>query len=156
MTNFDNKSDAQLIALYGEVIAELLKRDIVHSGNNPIADMGERIVADYFGVEPAPPNQKSFDVITKDGAKIQVKALRQTKSGRRGLSRLADLNFNQLVAVLFANDMQLVEAVFIPVDAVEDHMGWSSTWKSHRLSITKKLLEDPRVRRIPASALTSQ
>lgn len=32
------------MALYGEVMAELLKRGIVHSGNNPIADMAERVV----------------------------------------------------------------------------------------------------------------
>ena len=152
-TDFNDRNDAQLIALYGEVMAELLKRGIVHSGNNPIADMAERVIANYFEVDPAPPNQKSYDVVTVDGKKLQVKALRQTKSSRRNLSALRDLDFDQLVAVIFATDMQLIEAVFIPIDAVRDHMGWSSTWKAHRLAVTKKLLADSRVERIPAEQL---
>lgn len=49
--------------------------------------------------------------------------------------------------------MQLVEAVFIPVDAVRDHMGWSNTWNANRLSVTQRLLADRRVRRVPAEEL---
>jgi hypothetical protein len=52
-------SDGELVALYGEVMTELAERGIVRSGNQPIADMAERVIADYYGVEPEPPNQKS-------------------------------------------------------------------------------------------------
>jgi hypothetical protein len=48
-------------------MSELHRRGIVRSGNNPIADMAERVIADYFGVDPEPPNNKSYDVVTKTG-----------------------------------------------------------------------------------------
>jgi hypothetical protein len=45
-------------------------------------DMAERVIADYHGVDPEPPNSKSYDVVAQDGATIQVKALRHTKSSK--------------------------------------------------------------------------
>jgi hypothetical protein len=102
---------------------------------------------------PEPPNSKSYDLVTKDGVKIQVKELRRTKTSRRNLSALRALDFDCLAAVIFEVDMQLVEAIFIPVDAVRDHMAWSSTWQANRLSVTRRLLVDPRVRRVSAEAL---
>ncbi len=153
MTDFTNKSDAQMVALYGEVMGELRDRGVVRSGNNPIADMAETVVADHFGVEPEPPNQKSFDVRTKDGKRIQVKALRRTKATRKNLSAIRSLDFDSVAVVIFEIDMRLVEVVMVPRSAVEDHMGWSNTWQAHRLTVTKKLLSDPRVERIPAEKL---
>jgi hypothetical protein len=156
MRKFTRKTDAELVALYGEVMSELFERGVVRSGNNPISDMAERLIADYYGVERQPANNKSFDVLTKDGTKIQVKALRRTRASRRNLSALRTLDFDYVAAVIFENDMRLSEAVFVPLDAVRDHMGWSNTWNAHRLSVTKKLLNDPRVRRIPADELVGR
>jgi hypothetical protein len=101
MTSFKKKSDSQMVALYGEVIGELHRRGIVRSGNNPIADMAETVVADYFGVEPEPPNQKSYDVKAKDGKRIQVKALRRTKPTRTGLSAFRTLEFDYVAVAIF-------------------------------------------------------
>src|SRR3954463_14020942 len=114
---------------------ELHRRGVVHSGNNPIADMAERVSADYYGVEPEPPNTKSYDVRTGDGTRVQVKALRRTRASRRNLSALRSFDFDFLAAVIFESDMRLVEAVLIPVDVVRDYAGWSSTWSVHRLSL---------------------
>lgn len=155
MTNLAKKSNAQIVALYGEVMSELRDRGIVRSSNNPIADMAETVIADYFGVTPEPPNQKAYDVKTKDGKRIQVKALRRTRSTRRNLSAIRSLEFDQLAVVIFERDMTLIEALTIPVAAVRDHMGWSTSWNANRLSITRKLLADPRVQRIPATELVS-
>jgi len=106
-------------------------------------------------VEPQPPNSKSFDVATPDGTTIQVKALRRTKPTRRGLSPLPTLDFDYLAAVVFAADMQLQEAVFVPLAVVREYMGWSKTWKCNRLSLTQRLLHDDRVRHVPAADLVA-
>src|SRR5207244_769823 len=100
-TEFADKSDGQLVALFGEVMSELRTRGVVRSGNNPIADMAERVIADYYGVEPEPPNSRSYDVVAPDGTTIQVKALRRTRSSRRNLSALRTLDFDVLAAVVF-------------------------------------------------------
>jgi hypothetical protein len=149
-------SDDALVALYGEVMGELHRRGVVRSGNNPIADIAERVIADFYGVEPQPPNSKSYDVVTRTGKRLQVKALRRTKASRRNLSPLRSLDFDFVVAVVFAVDMQLVEAVFVPIDAVHDHMRWSKTWSANCLSVTDTLLADPRVERLPAEVLVDR
>lgn len=152
MSQFDELSDDELIAHYGQVMAVLLERGIVHSANHPIADIAERLVGDHYGVKPEPPNSKAVDVIAPDGTRVQVKALRQTKAGRSRLSAIRSLDFDVLAAVIFKADMQLEEIALIPLQAVEDHMGWSNTWKANSLSVTKKLLADGRVDRIIASS----
>src|SRR4051794_29305934 len=114
---------------------ELHRRGVIHSGNNPIADMAERVIADYYGVEPEPPNTKSYDIVTSANVRIQVKALRRTRASRRNLSALRTLEFDVLAAVVFESDMQLVEAILIPIAIVREFMGWSNTWKAHRLSL---------------------
>jgi len=147
------QSDGQLVALYGEVMHELHRRGVVHSGNNPIADMAERVMADYYDVGPEPPNTKSYDVVTADGTRVQVKALRRTRASRRNLSALRTFDFDLLAAVVFESDMRLVEAVVIPVEVVREYAGWANTWSAHRLSLTQRLLRDPRVEHISADEL---
>jgi hypothetical protein len=149
VNKFDHLSDDQLIEEYGRVMAELLGRGIVHSANNPIADIAERLVADHFGVDPEPPNSKAVDVIAVDGTRLQVKALRRTKAGRNRLSAIRSLDFDVLAAVVFNADMRLEEIALIPLQAVEDHMRWSKTWSANSLSLTKKLFADGRVDRLP-------
>lgn len=156
LSKLAKQSDGQIVALYGEVMHELHRRGVVHSGNNPIADMAERVMADYYGVEPAPPNTKSYDVVTVDGTRVQVKALRRTRTSRRNLSALRTFDFDVLAAVVFESDMRLVEAVLMPVDLVREYAGWSNTWNAHRVSLTQRLLADPRVERISAEALLRQ
>jgi hypothetical protein len=152
--HFEQLSDDELVSKYGQIMAALLERGIVRSANNPIADIAERFVADHFGVEQEPPNSKSVDVIATDGTRIQVKALRRTKSGRNRLSAIRSLDFDILAAVIFRLDMQLEEIALIPLQAVEDHMAWSETWRANSLSLTKKLLADDRVERIPSHQKT--
>lgn len=158
MADFPDTSDAELIELYGRVMNEMQERGIVRSANNPIADIAERIVADYYGVNPEPPNRKSFDIVASDGTTIQVKALRRTKSGRRNLSPLRSLDFDFLVAVLFEADMRPAGALLIPVDIVRSYMRWSKTWMAQCLSVTDRLQEDPQVEWVSALHLlqTSQ
>jgi hypothetical protein len=155
MSRLDDKTDAEVVALYGQVMSELHRRGVVRSGNNPIGDMAETIIADYYGVIPQPPNNKSFDVLAPDGTKIEVKALRRTKPSRKGLSPLRTLDFDFVAVVIFADDMQLEEAVLVPLKVVREYMGWSKTWKSNRLSVTQKLLNDARIMRLSPTELVA-
>jgi hypothetical protein len=46
VTDLENKTDAELVALYGEVMSELRQRGVVRSGDNPVAGIAECIIAD--------------------------------------------------------------------------------------------------------------
>lgn len=148
--------DAELVRLFGRVMRELKDRDIVRSGNNPIADIAERLVAAHYSGEVAAPNEPSYDVIAADGRRLQVKALRRTRGSRSNLSALRSHRFDALVAVVFEEDLEVEGAYEIPLTVVEEYQGWSSTWKAHRLALTKRLRTDPRVIRIPADRLLRQ
>jgi hypothetical protein len=149
-------SDAQLVELYGKVMHELHVREIVRSGNNPIADMAERVVADYYGVGLEPPNRRAYDLVTKEGLKVQVKALRRTQRSRTSLSALRSTDFDLLAVVVFQPDMRLDATILVPVGVVREYMGWSSTWKAHRLSLTRRLLADQRIIRLTAEELVAE
>lgn len=153
MIELSGLSDDELIGLYGSIMAALLDRGIVHSGNNPIADIAERLVADHYGVEPEPPNQKAYDVVAKDRTRIQVKALRKTKKGRTRLSAFHSLDFELLAIVIFQPDLQLDEVALVPVDVVEEFAGWSKSWNAHSLSVTNKLMSDTRVEHLAKADL---
>ena len=95
-------------------------------------------------------------MVTPDGLRVQVKALRRTRSSRRNLSALRTFEFDLLAAVVFESDMRLVEAFLVPVDVVREYAGWSNTWNAHRLSLTKRLLADSRLERISAQGLVRE
>lgn len=148
MGSLESRTNDELVGLYGEVMVEMRRRGIVRSANNPIADIAERLVATHYGVDPEPPNSKTYDVVSADGATIQVKALRRTSKSRRNLSPLRSLDFDYVAAVIFASDMQLEAVLLVPVDVVREYMRWSNTWGANCLSITDRLQNDHRVGRL--------
>ena len=91
--------DLSLLRLWAAVTDELCVRGVTRSANNPIADRAERIVADLYGVNPVSGSQAAYDLISKTGERIQVKALRMTRPDRstfsaiRNLGRLAASTF---------------------------------------------------------------
>jgi predicted lactoylglutathione lyase len=88
-----------------DLLAELARRGAIRSGNNPVADYAELLVANYYGIEVQPQSTKGYDVLTPDDERIQVKALRRTQRGRSNLSRIGDLDgdpgFDAIVIVVF-------------------------------------------------------
>jgi Family of unknown function (DUF6998) len=118
-----------LLQLWAGVTNELRVRGVTRSANNPIADYAERLVADLYGVDPATGSTAAYDLISKDGKKIQVKALRLTQPGRTNLSAIRKLNaggFDVLVVVIFNRDLSVKEIWRFPRAVVEDHARWSA------------------------------
>lgn len=77
----------------------LRERGYVRSGNNPVADVAERIVADLYGVSVLTANTAGHDLVTQDGTKVQVKGLRRTQPGRKNLSAIRSDDYDVVVAV---------------------------------------------------------
>jgi hypothetical protein len=132
-TDFSGMTDEKMMGLYGAVMAELLERNIVHSGNNPIADIAEHLVADQFGVEPEHPNQMAYDFVTKDGLKVPGQGDTTDEGLHKGLSAIHSLAFDVLAIVIFKLDLKIEKIALVPVEVVKDHAGWSKTWGAHSL-----------------------
>lgn len=149
--DLDDLDDAQLLRLWARVTDELSDRGVTRSANNPIADRAERLVADLYGVDLVSGSTAAYDLITKSGERVQVKALRLTRPGRRNLSAIRNLDaggFDVLVVVIFEKDLTVKEIWRFPRVVVEDHARWSQHVNAHLLSLTRKLLADPRAERV--------
>jgi hypothetical protein len=149
----DNYSREDLLRLYGAVMVALRERGYVRSGNNPVADIAERIVADLYGVAVATANTAGHDLITRDGTKVQVKGLRRTQPGRKNLSAIRSDDYDVVVAVVFDADMTLLELWRIPRAVVVEKARWSKHVNGYFLSLKREVCQDSRVDRIPLDQL---
>lgn len=93
----------QLLATSVAVIDELLRRGLVRTRNAPLGDLAETIVLRAYGGVLAPNSEKSYDLLTEDGARIQVKARLVDPADRRTqqFSAFRSWNFDLAVFVLF-------------------------------------------------------
>ena len=64
----------ELLTLSRRILAELRHRDVIRTGNAPAGDYAELLVRVATDGELAPNSQKSWDVRTPQGERLQVKA----------------------------------------------------------------------------------
>jgi hypothetical protein len=136
---------------------ELYERGAVRSGNSPISDFAEQLVAGHFGVEPLGANNPAADVLTPEGERIQVKGARRPRRGSAQLSairRLEEKGFDSLIAVLIDRDFSRICAWQMPISAVERHARKSSNVNGHVLRLTNTVLADSEVQEIDLAGAT--
>jgi hypothetical protein len=112
-------STPDLFGLYRSTLAELKSRGVIRTMNAPAGDYAEHLVRLAFDGTLAPNSQKSWDVKTPDGERLQVKArvlavpLRSKAYRQLGILRTFD--FDRLVIVLLGEiDYRVVRAVTVP------------------------------------------
>ena len=98
MSNLDNKTIRELLKLQVSVIDELRKRNVVRTGNNPLGDYTEWLVAKALGLNLVKNAMAGYDATSEDGVKIQIKGRRITK---RNLSAYS------YALLFFATDFKL-------------------------------------------------
>jgi len=143
----------QLLQLTGEVIDELLSRGIVRTGNNPLADYTEWLVATRFGWTLADPSVQGYDATdpaTK--ARYEIKGRRITPRNRsRQLSAIRAIeseHFDFLVAVIYDQNFDILRALKMP-RAIVQRVGKQSTHtNSLILHARDSLLTEPGVQDI--------
>ena len=133
----------QLLTLDRQILNELRRRQIVRTGNSPVGDWAELLVAKAFGGELAPNSEKSYDVLTPDNQRLQVKArmLDPTKVGSNTLSAIRTWDFDQLVVVLFDPDTFTVSsASSVPTASAQPHAKHSAHTNAWILRPTPDLM----------------
>src|SRR5689334_8067245 len=110
-------SPGELLALHSSVSAELRRRGVVRSANNPTGDLAEYLFCKAYGWEQAGPSHPAADATAKDGKLYQIKGRRWTRAKpSRQLGALRDLphgGFDYLAAVLFTNEYTVQRAIII-------------------------------------------
>ncbi len=133
-----------LAALSGGCLAELRRRGAVRTANAPVGDLAELLVAHAVGGTLAPPSQKSWDVLGRDGAKIQVKARvvhDERNPGERQLSAFRSWEFDYAIVVLFDPEFRVRNSAKLDCHTLQEHSGWVGFVNAARVMATDGLLK---------------
>lgn len=125
---FQPLDNGELLGLWSALMSELRERGVIRSGNNPIGDYCEFLVAAHYQVEPEAGSTAGHDLVTADGVRVQVKARRLTQDGKLPphYSTMRNLDsepppFDVLVALILNLDFSVRDAWEVSIDAVRRH-----------------------------------
>ena len=146
------RTTPKLLADWAAVMRELRVRDVVRTNNNPVGDIAEAIVAAHYDGERGSFSQAGWDVKTAAGERIQVKALRETATGkRRNLSPIRDADYDAVVVVIFDEDFRVTEGLKLAREVVEDLFEHRPYVNGRIITVTAGLRADPRVETVDLS-----
>lgn len=93
----------QLLAAHISVLDELTRRGYIRTRNSPLGDLAETLAVRAYGGTLAPNSEKSFDLTTADGRRLQVKARLVDPGDRRSqaFSAFRSFDFDAALFVLF-------------------------------------------------------
>lgn len=133
---------ADLLRLYGSILDELRRREVVRSRNAPAGDLAEYLAAIVYRGELAPASAKSWDVRASDGRLVQVKC-RVVRGGQVGnYSFFRSYAFDVCVFVqLDSTSYDVVSAVEVPSAAVESRARASTHVNGSRIALSERLVE---------------
>lgn len=147
--DFSTCSVTELLAMHTAVLAELNRRQVVRSANNPTGDYTEWLVSTKLGLKLAAQSAKGYDALDSDGIRYQIKGRRLTKlSGpvQLGVLRgLSQKSFDFLIAVSFTPSWEVRHAAKIPYEVVLKLGTFREHVNGHVMHLRPTIFEDPKV-----------
>lgn len=138
-------STPELFKMYRAILRELTDRGIVRTMNAPAGDYAEYLVAAVTQGVLADNSEKSWDIKTPDGERLQVKCrvVQEGKRGQRQLSPFRTWEFDRAVIVLFDDDYEIRRCVALPRSVVEEHATYREHVNGHVMRATDAVLNHP-------------
>jgi hypothetical protein len=144
LADLAEKSIGELLGLSRQILRELRERGVIRSSNAPAGDYAELLVQRATGGELAPNSQRSWDVLSADGQRLQVKARVMTDpkvAGERQLSMFRSWEFDAAVIVLFDDEFRVWRAARIPADELKARGRFVEHVRGFRIMATDSLLD---------------
>jgi len=152
-------SDLELLSLHSEILMELRSRGVIRTKNNPVGDYAEWLVSKALGMTLLSNSSAGADAIDADGMKVQIKARRVTPdNASRQLSALRNYeaaDFDYLIAVIFDETYNVLDAYKIPHVVIRDYARHSDHVNAHIINLKGAILADPRVISIKENLIIS-
>ena len=140
----------ELLQLQASITNELKDRGVVRTQNNPLGDYTEWLVANALDLELEANSKAGYDGVSKAGVRIQIKGRRVTpKNNSRQLSAIRkydEKDFDELAAVIYNENFDVIEALLIPHEVVDEHASYREHVNAHILILKGPILSDPRVK----------
>jgi hypothetical protein len=154
MIDFSVLPVSALFELHTDLMAELRRRDVVRSANNPIGDYGELLFAKAFGWTLNSNSSADADALDAEGVRYQIKCRRlATPKGSRQLGfirRLPDHPFDMLAAVLLDGKFRVIRAALIPFEVVKPRSAYVDSVKAWRFILRESVWDIPGVTDVTA------
>ncbi|GAA1214482.1 DUF6998 domain-containing protein [Rhodoglobus aureus] len=104
----------EILHVYTALLVELGRRGLVRTNNAPIGDLAEYACATYYEGELASNSEKSYDLISVDGRRVQVK-VRNVREGTRPsavFSSIRSTDFDICVFILANASTHTIDAAY--------------------------------------------
>lgn len=146
LDTIEDLSVPELFAMYAKILRRLRDLRVVGTNDAPAGGWAEYLICKHFAGQPAPPSEKSWDVLTPDGQHVQVKArvvFDRNNRGQRQLSTIRSFDFHLLAVVLLDEAHRVWRATLLPKDVILGAARLNSYVNGHRLIATDALLDSP-------------
>lgn len=128
-----------------DAIRELMEIGAIRSWGL-VADLGETIAARYYGVDLAPPSTAGYDLVTRDGRRVQVRTLRMTPENARSTMGSMREPYDVLLAIRLNEDYSPWYAIEVPRSVFDElypdgkRTSWTQRLETH--SLTRRIDAD--------------
>lgn len=143
-----------LITLYGEIVEELKRRNVIRS-KNVIGDIGEYLAIDYYTktsglpkLQAAPPSTENIDAISVKGERYSIKCTTSSTTGvfyglnPPGSTEPQKQLFEYAVIVVLNDNYQLEKIIELDWLSFLKHKKWHKRMTAWHLVLSKKLIAD--------------
>ena len=143
MNELRTMSEVELLQTHSAVIAELRRRGVVKTKNNPIGDYTEWLVCNRLGFQVKGNSQRAFDAIDLQGIRYQIKGRCSDANSVRfsAIRNLEQHGFDFVIAVIFNDDYSVRLAAMVSHDSVPALARYQAHTNSHNLILTKTAVE---------------
>ena len=141
----------ELLRLPARAGAELRRRGLARTVNNPCADHAETLAARTFGWVLNPLSNAGFDAWTTEAPpqRIEIKGRPlEMPGGSREVSALRRLDthpFDRLLGILFDAEYDVLLGLDIPLAVVCARVGWAEHTRSAKFHLRNDLIGEPGV-----------
>ena len=143
MNDLHAMSEVELLQTHGAVIAELRRRGVVKTNNNPIGDYTEWLVCHRLGLKVQGNSQSAFDAVDHQDVRYQIKG-RCSDDNSVQFSPIRNLDqhgFDYLIAVLFGGDYSVRLAVKVSYEAVHKLARYQAHINGYSPILTRRVVE---------------
>lgn len=149
MLNLDKLKPIELLRLQASATAELKRREIVRTNNNPLGDYTEWLVANTMDLELTSNSKAGYDAISNKGLKFQIKCRRVTpETPSRQLSPIrnyAEKDFDWLIAIIFDKDFNILNAYIMPHSVIGNYYPHRNHVNARVVVMSGAIIKDKKV-----------
>ncbi|MBH0087285.1 hypothetical protein I6E84_13785 [Psychrobacter sp. SCQQ22] len=149
MLNLDKLKPIELLRLQASATAELKRREIVRTNNNPLGDYTEWLVANTMDLELTSNSKAGYDAVSNKGLKFQIKGRRVTpETPSRQLSAIrnyAEKDFDWLIAIIFDKDFNILNAYIMPHSVIGNYYPHRNHVNARVVVMSGAIIKDKKV-----------